>query len=122
MAELKPQCPIKRESDNILSFLTLSDCRVSADAILCYCCGLRAFKELAYKYRQNIPSSELPGQVKTIVFQCFRQLGFKMTCCCWVKTPCNIVYDFLSSAAVISRPDCYWGRNCRTQVKAHHAV
>lgn len=62
-----------------------TDCRVSADAILCYCCGLRAFKELAYKYRQNIPSSELP-------------------------------------AAVISRPDCYWGRNCRTQVKAHHAV
>lgn len=23
--------------------------------------------------------------------------------------------------AVTSRPDCYWGRNCRTQVKAHHA-
>lgn len=40
----------------------LSDFRVSANAILCFCCGLRAFKELAYKYRQNIPSSELPGQ------------------------------------------------------------
>ncbi|XP_054629601.1 E3 ubiquitin-protein ligase CHFR isoform X3 [Dunckerocampus dactyliophorus] len=25
-------------------------------------------------------------------------------------------------AAVLSRPDCYWGRNCRTQVKAHHAM
>ncbi|KAM9391518.1 LOW QUALITY PROTEIN: E3 ubiquitin-protein ligase CHFR [Pholidichthys leucotaenia] len=24
--------------------------------------------------------------------------------------------------AVTSRPDCYWGRNCRTQVKAHHAM
>uniref|UniRef100_A0A8C9PE73 E3 ubiquitin-protein ligase CHFR n=1 Tax=Spermophilus dauricus TaxID=99837 RepID=A0A8C9PE73_SPEDA len=24
--------------------------------------------------------------------------------------------------AVASRPDCYWGRNCRTQVKAHHAM
>lgn len=24
-------------------------------------------------------------------------------------------------SAVTSRPDCYWGRNCRTQVKAHHA-
>ncbi|KAI4879112.1 hypothetical protein NFI96_025209, partial [Prochilodus magdalenae] len=24
--------------------------------------------------------------------------------------------------AVTSRPDCYWGRNCRTQVKAHHAI
>uniref|UniRef100_A0A8C9YAE1 E3 ubiquitin-protein ligase CHFR n=1 Tax=Sander lucioperca TaxID=283035 RepID=A0A8C9YAE1_SANLU len=63
----------------------LSDCRISPNAILCFCCGLRAFKELAYKYRQNIPASELP-------------------------------------AAVTSRPDCYWGRNCRTQVKAHHAM
>uniref|UniRef100_A0A8C6L4M9 E3 ubiquitin-protein ligase CHFR n=1 Tax=Nothobranchius furzeri TaxID=105023 RepID=A0A8C6L4M9_NOTFU len=63
----------------------LTDCRISADTILCVCCGLRAFKELAYKYRQNIPPSELP-------------------------------------ADVASRPDCYWGRNCRTQVKTHHAV
>ncbi|XP_017270126.1 E3 ubiquitin-protein ligase CHFR isoform X2 [Kryptolebias marmoratus] len=63
----------------------LTDYRISANTILCFCCGLRAFKELAYKYRQNIPPSELP-------------------------------------AAVTSRPDCYWGRNCRTQVKAHHAM
>ncbi|KAM4745932.1 E3 ubiquitin-protein ligase CHFR [Anableps anableps] len=63
----------------------LTDCRISADTVLCSCCGLRAFKELAYKYRQNIPLSELP-------------------------------------ASATSRPDCYWGRNCRTQVKAHHAV
>ncbi|KAJ8005797.1 hypothetical protein DPEC_G00121610 [Dallia pectoralis] len=63
----------------------LSDYRINSNAILCFCCGLRAFKELAYKYRQNIPSSELP-------------------------------------AAVTSRPDCYWGRNCRTQIKAHHAT
>uniref|UniRef100_A0A674N2F7 E3 ubiquitin-protein ligase CHFR n=1 Tax=Takifugu rubripes TaxID=31033 RepID=A0A674N2F7_TAKRU len=48
-------------------------------------CGLRALRDLAYKYRQDIPSSELP-------------------------------------AAVTARPDCYWGRNCRTQVKAHHAM
>ncbi|KAM6943833.1 E3 ubiquitin-protein ligase CHFR [Lycodopsis pacificus] len=63
----------------------LSDWRISPNAIVCFCCGLRAFKELAYKYRQNIPSPELP-------------------------------------AAVTSRPDCYWGRNCRTQVKMHHAM
>uniref|UniRef100_A0A8C2X561 E3 ubiquitin-protein ligase CHFR n=1 Tax=Cyclopterus lumpus TaxID=8103 RepID=A0A8C2X561_CYCLU len=62
-----------------------SDWRISPNAILCFCCGLRAFKELAYEYRQNIPSPELP-------------------------------------AAVTSRPNCYWGRNCRTQVKAHHAM
>ncbi|XP_030647577.1 E3 ubiquitin-protein ligase CHFR [Chanos chanos] len=65
--------------------LHLSDCRINSNAVLCYCCGLRAFKELAYKYRENIPASDLP-------------------------------------AAVTSRPDCYWGRNCRTQVKAHHAM
>ncbi|XP_046871714.1 E3 ubiquitin-protein ligase CHFR isoform X2 [Hypomesus transpacificus] len=63
----------------------LSDYRINASAVLCFCCGLRAFKELAYKYRQNIPAAELP-------------------------------------VAVTSRPDCYWGRNCRTQVKAHHAM
>ncbi|XP_054450168.1 E3 ubiquitin-protein ligase CHFR [Pteronotus mesoamericanus] len=63
----------------------LSDYRVVGSTVLCYCCGLRSFRELAYQYRQNIPASELP-------------------------------------VAVTSRPDCYWGRNCRTQVKAHHAM
>uniref|UniRef100_A0A8C3ITY2 E3 ubiquitin-protein ligase CHFR n=1 Tax=Chrysemys picta bellii TaxID=8478 RepID=A0A8C3ITY2_CHRPI len=29
---------------------------------------------------------------------------------------------FMLSVTVTSRPDCYWGRNCRTQVKAHHAM
>ncbi|XP_040843123.1 E3 ubiquitin-protein ligase CHFR isoform X4 [Ochotona curzoniae] len=59
--------------------------RITGDTVLCYCCGLRSFRELSYQYRQNIPASELP-------------------------------------VAVTSRPDCYWGRNCRTQVKAHHAM
>nr|XP_061804424.1 E3 ubiquitin-protein ligase CHFR-like [Nerophis lumbriciformis] len=65
---------------------SLSDCHsnVSANTIICVSCGLMVFKELAYKYRQNIPPSELP-------------------------------------AAELARPDCYWGRNCRTQIKAHHA-
>uniref|UniRef100_A0A3B3SCI7 E3 ubiquitin-protein ligase CHFR n=1 Tax=Paramormyrops kingsleyae TaxID=1676925 RepID=A0A3B3SCI7_9TELE len=38
------------------------DYRITANTVLCHCCGLRAFKELAYKYRQNIPASELPGE------------------------------------------------------------
>ncbi|XP_031246983.1 E3 ubiquitin-protein ligase CHFR [Mastomys coucha] len=63
----------------------LSDYRISGNTVLCYCCGLRSFRELTYQYRQNIPASELP-------------------------------------VTVTSRPDCYWGRNCRTQVKAHHAM
>uniref|UniRef100_A0A672UWR3 E3 ubiquitin-protein ligase CHFR n=1 Tax=Strigops habroptila TaxID=2489341 RepID=A0A672UWR3_STRHB len=63
----------------------LSDYRINGNTVLCYCCGLRSFRELAYQYRQNIPVAELP-------------------------------------VTVTSRPDCYWGRNCRTQVKAHHAM
>ncbi|EDL20039.1 checkpoint with forkhead and ring finger domains, isoform CRA_b [Mus musculus] len=63
----------------------LSDYRITGNTVLCYCCGLRSFRELTYQYRQNIPASELP-------------------------------------VTVTSRPDCYWGRNCRTQVKAHHAM
>ncbi|KAF4790327.1 checkpoint with forkhead and ring finger [Turdus rufiventris] len=63
----------------------LSDYRITGNTVLCYCCGLRSFRELAYQYRQNIPVAELP-------------------------------------VTVTSRPDCYWGRNCRTQVKAHHAM
>ncbi|XP_063000228.1 E3 ubiquitin-protein ligase CHFR isoform X2 [Elgaria multicarinata webbii] len=63
----------------------LPDYRITGETVLCYCCGLRSFRELAYQYRQNIPVAELP-------------------------------------VAVTSRPDCYWGRNCRTQVKAHHAM
>ncbi|XP_062874147.1 E3 ubiquitin-protein ligase CHFR [Trichomycterus rosablanca] len=63
----------------------LSDYRISGNSFLCYCCGLRFFKELAYIYREKIPAAEL-------------------------------------TAAVTSRPDCYWGRNCRTQIKAHHAM
>ncbi|KAG8597365.1 hypothetical protein GDO81_002264 [Engystomops pustulosus] len=63
----------------------LSDYRINGNTVLCYFCGLRNFRDLAYQYRQNIPPSELP-------------------------------------VAVTSRPNCYWGRNCRTQVKAHHAM
>uniref|UniRef100_A0A672S4W3 E3 ubiquitin-protein ligase CHFR n=1 Tax=Sinocyclocheilus grahami TaxID=75366 RepID=A0A672S4W3_SINGR len=59
--------------------------RITANSFLCYCCGLRTFRELAYKYREHIPAPELPDSVTT-------------------------------------RPNCYWGRNCRTQVKAHHAL
>ncbi|XP_075688818.1 E3 ubiquitin-protein ligase CHFR [Rhinoderma darwinii] len=63
----------------------LPDYRINGNTVLCYFCGLRNFRDLAYQYRQNIPPSELP-------------------------------------VAVTSRPNCYWGRNCRTQVKAHHAM
>ncbi|MGH0176552.1 UNVERIFIED_CONTAM: hypothetical protein FKN15_072960, partial [Acipenser sinensis] len=38
----------------------LSDYRITGNAVLCYCCGLRSFRELAYQYRQNIPAAELP--------------------------------------------------------------
>uniref|UniRef100_A0A8C6UFE4 E3 ubiquitin-protein ligase CHFR n=1 Tax=Neogobius melanostomus TaxID=47308 RepID=A0A8C6UFE4_9GOBI len=72
----------ERRSNLVYHFC--SDSRITANTVLCYSCGLRTFKELAYKYRVNIPAYDLPS-------------------------------------GVTSRPDCYWGRNCRTQVKAHHA-
>ncbi|KAF5923862.1 hypothetical protein HPG69_007493 [Diceros bicornis minor] len=71
--------------DCLCPCVLLPDYRITGNTVLCYCCGLRSFRELTYQYRQNIPASELP-------------------------------------VAVTSRPDCYWGRNCRTQVKAHHAM
>lgn len=40
----------------------LPDYRITGNTVLCYCCGLRSFRELTYQYRQNIPASELPGR------------------------------------------------------------
>lgn len=51
---------------------------MTGETPLCYACGLRNFKVLAYQYRFDIPPEELP-------------------------------------ATVTARPDCYWGKNCRTQ-------
>uniref|UniRef100_A0A8C3SHL7 E3 ubiquitin-protein ligase CHFR n=1 Tax=Chelydra serpentina TaxID=8475 RepID=A0A8C3SHL7_CHESE len=45
----------------------LSDYRITGNTVLCYCCGLRSFRELAYQYRQNIPAAELPGNSITFV-------------------------------------------------------
>ncbi|XP_041347959.1 E3 ubiquitin-protein ligase CHFR-like isoform X2 [Gigantopelta aegis] len=60
--------------------------RIDSNTVLCYPCGLRNFKDLAYLYRRDIPSDQLPDTVN-------------------------------------SRPDCYWGKNCRTQRnKPHHAT
>ncbi|KTG33038.1 hypothetical protein cypCar_00009783 [Cyprinus carpio] len=70
---------------NHCSYVHVSDYRITGSSFLCYCCGLRTFRELAYKYREHIPPSDLPD-------------------------------------SVTARPNCYWGRNCRTQVKAHHAL
>ncbi|KAL8180264.1 UNVERIFIED_CONTAM: hypothetical protein K2H54_018108 [Gekko kuhli] len=79
----------------------LSDYRITGETVLCYCCGLRSFRELAYQYRRNIPVSELPVN----------------------PSAASTMFVFPSlPVAVTSRPDCYWGRNCRTQVKAHHAM
>ncbi|KAI8507189.1 hypothetical protein Bbelb_145690 [Branchiostoma belcheri] len=58
---------------------------LTPDTVICYTCGLRNFRQLAYQYRSHIPRDQLPAEAT-------------------------------------SRPDCYWGRNCRTQhSKPHHA-
>ncbi|GFN96606.1 E3 ubiquitin-protein ligase chfr-like [Plakobranchus ocellatus] len=52
---------------------------------VCYACGLRNFKDLAFAYRRDIANDQLPATI---------------TC----------------------RPDCHWGKNCRTQKsKPEHA-
>ena len=62
-----------------------SDARVSPTVACCQRCAVKSLKELAYHYRKDIPSSELPE-------------------------------------AVTRRPDCYWGKECRTQYnKPTHA-
>lgn len=51
-----------------------------------------------------------------------------LCCACGMQTFKELAYQYRVKipehdlpSAVTSRPDCYWGRNCRTQVKAHHA-
>ncbi|MGH0171549.1 UNVERIFIED_CONTAM: hypothetical protein FKN15_061676 [Acipenser sinensis] len=61
------RCPVERiRKNHILNNLVEAylqqhpDYRITGNAVLCYCCGLRSFRELAYQYRQNIPAAELP--------------------------------------------------------------
>ncbi|KAM4810384.1 E3 ubiquitin-protein ligase CHFR [Rhinophrynus dorsalis] len=48
---------------------------------------------------------------------------------CGLRNFRDLIYQYRQNipatelpVAVTSRPNCYWGRNCRTQVKAHHAM
>jgi len=34
---------------------------LKGDSIICYRCGSKALRQLAYHYRKNIPANELPG-------------------------------------------------------------
>lgn len=62
-----------------------TDPRLRPETHTCYKCALKAFQELAYSYRRDIPSDELP-------------------------------------VSITARPNCYWGRMCRTQrSKPQHA-
>lgn len=98
------------------SNLSLPDRRISGRTVMCICCGLRALADLAYKYRQSIAPAELPGRA--------RASPPPLACSALLFHLCSHLNlaPFPSPAAVTARPDCYWGRNCRTQVKAHHAT
>lgn len=60
------------------SFKNAATFPIDGNTALCYACGLRKFKDLAYLYRFSIPNKDLPAEVT-------------------------------------SRPNCHWGKNCRTQ-------
>ena len=36
---------------------------LNSNTVICYECGLRNLRDLAYQYRKDIPNSELPGIV-----------------------------------------------------------
>ena len=47
----------------LILFLDQNRYRIDSTQVLCYACGLRNFKELAYQFRRDIPKSELPPEV-----------------------------------------------------------
>lgn len=57
---------------------------INSLTVLCKECAYKCFGQLAYQYRKDVATEDLPDEVK-------------------------------------AREDCYWGRNCRTQTKHHHA-
>ena len=66
---------------------------ISSTTRVCYYCGLKNFKDLAYKFREDIPTEEIPGEmVHTLFYQSVHP-----------------------TAEVQSRPSCYYGNECRTQ-------
>ena len=62
-----------------------SDPRLTTSTNVCHVCAGKSLKELAYLYRRDIASGDLPLEVTR-------------------------------------RIDCYWGKECRTQFKPHHAM
>ena len=118
------------------------------DTVICVHCAGKYLKKLAYLYRKDIPSDDLPGAVSVVsvaclqhclcvcclsatlsvcllpvcntvcvsvstllsVFTTIRLPVSTTTICLSVYLPCD-----LSTAEVTSRPDCHYGKNCRTQ-------
>lgn len=59
--------------------------RLQPETTVCFRCGYRNLAELAFQFRREIPTKDLPVEIR-------------------------------------NRPDCHWGRECRTQWnKPHHA-
>ena len=50
-----------------LSFILDQMVKDGMNTVLCYACGLRIFKALAYSYRKNIPKDQLPGNVIELI-------------------------------------------------------
>ena len=69
--------------------------RISSSTRTCYSCAVKNMKELAFQYRSDISNDDLPGTCNGYIS---------------VITPSCII------DGVTCRPNCHWGRNCRTQV------
>lgn len=120
VAELSLCFSAFKESDVWFLNLSLSDCRVSGSTIMCFCCGLRALADLAYKYRESIPSSELPGWTKmnfhracfllSLVMTEFAVLSF-FSCCnsaSWLLLGSQLSHTSEGTSCNVSSICGYW--------------
>ena len=75
--------------------------------MLCYKCASKKLQGLAFLYRADIPKADLPGN-----------RNFKPNI--YPKKVAQFCVQI--EGQVTRRPDCYWGKNCRTQkTNANHA-
>ncbi|XP_032899833.1 E3 ubiquitin-protein ligase CHFR isoform X2 [Amblyraja radiata] len=81
-------------------------------------------------WKEMLQESLLALQRGTFVLTDYNVSTNTVLCyCCGLHNFRELTYQYRQNipkeelpGSVTARPDCYWGRNCRTQVKAHHAM
>ena len=68
---------------------------LDSDTVICKHCAAKYLKELAYKYRHDIPSDELPGQVVCRVLTNIYQLFVYLLSVCLSVCPSVCLYMYV---------------------------